>query len=799
MDNTSATRILRRAAIELQGADVTDVVKVAGIIGVVRRIGDMLVLTDKETRGRREKMYERGETIQYLIERLSASIERIQRDIANADVDDWEQAFPELQNLIGQAAVQIGGYKRDVDTAYAKTPLLSDEEIASMNEEIRWVNKGYRKDPEIMRRLKAMLPPAAQEIPNGYNIYKIDPETGEPLLDESRNRQRFNLSDFDWFRQFRPQDIRFTEKAYGNLVRRIKEALYESRRGIIPSERKFNALFGGSRRQTVERAFQEAILEAPLVGYTWSPVSEQVKFRQPNEMEIRVSLYNVHIPGSEEILGSPLYVDIGIFRLSDMAAAGKGQRPMLSVAGPATKVEVSPPEYVERVQARREEAEREQISPEEEVVPPEEAPPEAPPPPAPEPVEELAPEEREELTEEEILERREARRYELLSLAATQSAMLPPNFWVKFVQMCQRLGVHPYELAKVINHESGFVPSAQNPKGAKGLSQFIKRTATKGFGMSEGTWQNFTRMPAEEQIKWTEKFFRGKAKGKDAGQLFVVNLGRHNNPDGSLYASKVAQEAWIAAHPEDAGKFRDPEGQDRAVRYNAPLVEDGRITWRSATRRVSGSLPKQIRDQIDSALRAVGGQPPPPFQEPDPNWMPAGTAMPTEFRPQFASQPVRPQPRKDEQYQGLMQWLFRSFASAGPVTRIVRRAMEQDTKLPITRILVTTQESSLPFRVRYAHLLSSALREEIDADVSVHNEGDIVQLECDISGSELNTMRAVDALAEGLADAFRMATGETIGTVSQPGISSGLGLLKGTVSDECFRKYALTMMERRNG
>src|SRR5690606_2038664 len=84
---------------------------------------------------------------------------------------------------------------------------------------------------------------------------------------------------------------------------------------------------------------------------------------------------------------------------------------------------------------------------------------------------------------------------------------LPDSFWIKFVEMCKRLGVSPYELASVINNESGFNASARNfaagpnkPPVAQGLTQFIKNTAVRGFGMSEDLWKQYYKLSAEEQL-----------------------------------------------------------------------------------------------------------------------------------------------------------------------------------------------------------------------------------------------------------------------------------------------------------
>jgi hypothetical protein len=122
-------------------------------------------------------------------------------------------------------------------------------------------------------------------------------------------------------------------------------------------------------------------------------------------------------------------------------------------------------------------------------------------------------------------------------------------------------------------------------------------------------------------LKWTEKYFRrAGAKGKNAGQLYLMNFGGFNNPDGSLYAGHEAQQRWIASHPEDQGKFKNPDYQQKAIEQNPALVSGGRIMPSSVTRLVSGGIRGPIREKIDQAVRAVGNSAPPPFEEPSGEW-----------------------------------------------------------------------------------------------------------------------------------------------------------------------------------
>lgn len=230
--------------------------------------------------------------------------------------------------------------------------------------------------------------------------------------------------------------------------------------------------------------------------------------------------------------------------------------------------------------------------------------------------------------------------------ATIKGSALPASFWVGFVQMAKRLDVDPYNLAAVINSESGFNPGAQNIQEgriiAQGLNQLIHAIATKTLGMSEELWQNFSQLPPEEHLKWTEKFFRkfgDKLKGKSAGDIYLMNFGGFNNPDGSLYASKEAQERFIQANP--GAEFKNSGYQQKAIEQNPGIVDQsGRIMPEQVRSLVASGPPNDIKIKIDEALRTTQGQSVPPFVDPNPNW--TGTQLPTSLnQPQYQPQQIQ--------------------------------------------------------------------------------------------------------------------------------------------------------------
>jgi len=219
-------------------------------------------------------------------------------------------------------------------------------------------------------------------------------------------------------------------------------------------------------------------------------------------------------------------------------------------------------------------------------------------------------------------------------------ASLPDSFWDSYARMCNRIGADPYALAAVIQRESGFRPDAQNkvagkdkPPVAQGLHQMVWSTA-KNY-MSKEQWDNLANTSAESQLEYVEKYFRGRARGKNAAQLYAMNLGGYPNPDGSAYASKAAQAEWIAAHPGDAGKFKNPDYQDLAVKQNPGIGDGQKIFSSDLAKFVEGGPPAVLRTKIDEALKRVGidkgSLEAPPVEISSGDWKDKGSSNASEF------------------------------------------------------------------------------------------------------------------------------------------------------------------------
>ena len=127
----------------------------------------------------------------------------------------------------------------------------------------------------------------------------------------------------------------------------------------------------------------------------------------------------------------------------------------------------------------------------------------------------------------------------------------------------------------------------------------------------------------------------------------------------------------------------------------------------------------------------------------------------------------------------------------GPLQKIVRRAALAQ-KLPLTKTLITLdKDTPFEFRVRFARILNTALRNELEAECSVHHDGENIEVEADLYGSEKPALKAVAAVTSGITTAFKDASGVAVQTHVYPGIKSKYSLIEANVTEAAFRKFAL--------
>lgn len=145
---------------------------------------------------------------------------------------------------------------------------------------------------------------------------------------------------------------------------------------------------------------------------------------------------------------------------------------------------------------------------------------------------------------------------------------LSDDFWLRWVEMCDRLGVDPEAMAAIFYNESQFNPYIGAKGGtdhivARGLGQLIKSVAHIAC-VSEEDWYHFNELSAEDQLPHWEEFLRkARVRGKGKQDLYVGHFGYiRGNPEGILYASKQ----YMADNPDD---FKDLTPGQRALNARA--------------------------------------------------------------------------------------------------------------------------------------------------------------------------------------------------------------------------------------
>jgi hypothetical protein len=277
------------------------------------------------------------------------------------------------------------------------------------------------------------------------------------------------------------------------------------------------------------------------------------------------------------------------------------------------------------------------------------------------------------------------------------------DFFDQYVAMCNRLGCQPEELAKVIQSECGWKEHATNSI-AKGLIQLVKTTAcgrvdpktgqrVGGLGMSEADYAKFEQCSRLEQLPWIEKFYKKRAKGKNAGELKLITFGGYNNPDGSIWSSTAQPK------PPENKPFRNAEGQRKAYELNKGVddtpafpggpVPKGYLTVKDLAYQIDKHpVNASVLEGIKRAKERLGmGSPPPLMCEPD--------APTTEKWPEKGAKDAQVAAKTTVQTAGKdlnTTSLGLMLNSAQQVSiRLMKEAVEQIAATPPLRMLVNPQ------------------------------------------------------------------------------------------------------------
>jgi len=134
-------------------------------------------------------------------------------------------------------------------------------------------------------------------------------------------------------------------------------------------------------------------------------------------------------------------------------------------------------------------------------------------------------------------------------------------------------------------------------------------------------------------------------------------------------------------------------------------------------------------------------------------------------------------------------------ASDGAITKIVKRALLKKL-LPQTEAIVKVNGQDFDYKTQFARILASALRQEIDAECSVHNRDDDIEIQVKVYGSKMASLPAIFGISKYLAGEFSDLTKISVGVLVAPGVS-GLEVIESEVLDQSFRKVAFDCWRTR--
>ncbi len=136
-----------------------------------------------------------------------------------------------------------------------------------------------------------------------------------------------------------------------------------------------------------------------------------------------------------------------------------------------------------------------------------------------------------------------------------------------------------------------------------------------------------------------------------------------------------------------------------------------------------------------------------------------------------------------------------TIASDGPITKLVKRALIRQ-KCPLTCAVVKISGQTLHHKARFAKVLSSALRQEIDAECSPRHQGDEIEVQVKVYGSKFVSIPVIYGISKYVADQFLDATKVGVDIEVEPGLST-FGLMESDFLDESFRKVAFDYWRTR--
>jgi hypothetical protein len=328
-------------------------------------------------------------------------------------------------------------------------------------------------------------------------------------------------------------------------------------------------------------------------------------------------------------------------------------------------------------------------------------------------------------------------------------AIMDPGFYHKLLEVSSEVQMKPEDLLNVMSLESGVDPTAHNANGnASGLIQFMPSTL-KGLGY-QGSHSDFRQLSAIDQLDYVKKYIMNNMKYNggpftSAAQYYVANFLpvalqlpgiKSGDPDTIIVAKNPD-------HPHLPGVSTHME----SVYYNAnPVLDankDGVITYGDIetilNRVAAGSNFKSALAQLQNS---TGYQPSKIPQNMVATNQPPSTNLPP-----------------DNDVMSLLNNYLQEITSS---ERYSKKLYKQ--YLPKHYFVLKIDTSNYTDAVEFSRIISLALDEELLTNSFVHTNGQQVEVEGFIYGSQEKCAQAINQLAVTMAQMFQERT-EKIGAI----------------------------------
>lgn len=291
--------ILRTAAIELIAADKNDFVRIAGVVQKIKNWWKAKF--NSEFREQYNNIEEAYVDMKGPLSDLINKLRELDKAFGSQDPDSVARLVGEIPSVITNVTKDMKDLntKMRIADSLIPTSYVDEEgnELSSKDDNVRQVQKGYKKNKELVDKLYSLLPYEYKaEIPVGQVINKP-------------------ISSFAWFKQFGPADIIFSPSVRDVTRKLLVESLV--RTGIDQKAIETFVVTDENYNRFLENLATAVLNQGILIQVNFPSVSKDISNRRANEMVTEVNVGDVSLPFS----GGELLINVARVLLHDLKAS----------------------------------------------------------------------------------------------------------------------------------------------------------------------------------------------------------------------------------------------------------------------------------------------------------------------------------------------------------------------------------------------------------------------------------------------------------------------------------------------